>query len=140
MIYILIGVFVLYITINELRLKVSFDNWRTYMRLGTQARNSIDEKVGTLEDTVQDNYDRQESINERIEKYLSMAYKEKAVAAVMNGLVNKRGRQSQSPLKVKLPKSFGMLEADAVKYEAGRIKRRNAMRRYRAKVKAARGK
>lgn len=142
MIYILIAAFVLYALFIEWRVRVSFSNvkvcfgrFEKYISNGTQARNSIDERVGALQDTVQDNYDNQGAFNERIAKRLDLIEGQAANATLLESLSRKTLKSiRERTAHVSLPKNFGVVKAD--KTEALRLKRRDAMRRYRAAKKA----
>lgn len=136
MIYILTAVFVLYlyIIINEVRLKVSFDNIRDYILKGMIARNAIENQMTLLRDQVREMDDVVLKHTLRIESLEEPKIRRRAKARV--------------PMNGKLPKNFGIVKAETnqspsglpPKAEALRIKRRDAMRRYRAKKRGTKTK
>ena len=120
MIYILTAVFVLYVINNELRLKASFYNFWDYISKGIQGRAYINTQMASLRDQVR----------KMDEDMLKHSLRIEALEEP-----NPRRRSTgSSPLKVKLPKNFGIVKME--KAAAQRIKNRDKMRAYRAKKRA----
>lgn len=118
MIYILTAIFIGYVMFQEWRIRRSFDIVTKYINDGVKGRAEITDRFNILN-----------AGYEHLTQVVSVLRETRAKA---------RRHSSQSPIKVKLPKNFGIVKAN--KADAVRIRRRDAMRCYRAKVKAARGK